>query len=163
VGRESFYELFDDKLECMLVAHAMLIDDLDEAVRSAYAQPGPWPDRFRRALGAALEGFAADPEASRFALVELVPAGTASRERFRLVFARFVELLEDGIGTDGPRPDLAQASDLAVSAALARIYEEIQRGRTAQLPQLLPTLTFELLVPYVGEEVARAQERAAAS
>ncbi len=162
VGRESFYELFDDKLECMLAAHAILIDDLDEAVRAAYAQPGPWPDRFRRALGAALEWFAADPEASRFALVELVPAGTASRERFRLVFARFVELLEDGIGADGPRPDLAQASDLAVSAALARIYEEIQRDRTAQLPQLLPTLTFELLVPYIGEEAAREQERAAA-
>jgi AcrR family transcriptional regulator len=163
VGRESFYELFDDKLGCMLAAHAVLIDDLDQAVRTAYAQPGPWPDRFRQALGAALEWFAADPDASRFALVELVPAGTVSRERFRLVFARFVELLEDGIGADGPRPELAQASDLAVSAALARIYEEILRGRTAELPRLLPTLTFELLVPYVGEALAREQERAAAA
>jgi AcrR family transcriptional regulator len=163
VGRESFYELFDDKLACMLAAHQILIDDLEEAVRSAYGQPGPWPDRFRRALGAALEWFAADPEASRFALVELVSAGTVSRERFRLVFAHFVELLEDGIGADGPRPDLAQASDLAVSAALARIYEEILHERTAQLPRLLPTLTFELLVPYIGEEAAREQERAAAS
>jgi AcrR family transcriptional regulator len=163
VGRESFYELFDDKLECMLAAHQILIDDLDQTVRTAYAQPGPWPDRFRTALQAALEWFAADPEASRFALVELVSAGTVSRERFRLVFARFVGLLEDGIGADGPRPDLAQASDLAVSAALARIYEEILHERTARLPRLLPTLTFELLVPYVGEEVAREQERAAAS
>lgn len=163
VGRESFYELFDDKLECMLAAHAILIDDLDGAVRAAYARPGSWPERFRWALGAALEWFAADPEASRFALVELVPAGPISRERFRQVFARFVGLLEDGIGADAPRPDLAQASDLAVSAALARIYEEIQQGRTAQLRELLPTLTFELLVPYVGEEAAREQERAAAA
>lgn len=162
VGRESFYELFDDKLECMLAAHAILIDDLDRAVRTAYARPGPWPDRFRWALEAALEWFAADPEASRFALVELVSAGTVSRERFRLVFARFVGLLEDGIGADGPRPALAQASDLAVSAALAQIYEEVLQERTAQLPRLLPTLTFELLVPYIGEEAAREQERAAA-
>jgi AcrR family transcriptional regulator len=162
VGRESFYELFADKRECMLAAHAILIDDLDRAVRNAYAQPGAWPDRFRWALAAALDWFAADPEASRFALVELIPAGTVSRERFRLVFARFVELLEDGIGAEGPRPELAQASDLAVSAALARIYEEILRERTERLPDLLPTLTFELLVPYIGEEAAREQERAAA-
>jgi len=163
VGRESFYELFDDKLECMLAAHAILIDDLDRAVRTAYARPGRWPDRFRSALQAALEWFAADPEATRFALVELVSAGRVSRERFRAVFARFVELLEDGVGADGLRPDLAQASDLAVSAALARVYEEVLHDRTARLPELLPTLTFELLVPYVGEEEARAQERAAAA
>ncbi len=162
VGRESFYELFADKRDCMLAAHAILIDDLERTVRQAYARPGAWPERFRWALAAALEWFAADPEASRFALVELTSAGMASRDRFQEVFSRFVELLEDGSGEGAPRPELAQASDLAVSAALARVYEEIVQGRTAQLPALLPTLTFELLVPYVGEEAARAQERVAA-
>jgi AcrR family transcriptional regulator len=162
VGRESFYELFADKRDCMLAAHAILIDDLERTVREAYARSGAWPERFRWALAAALEWFAADPEASRFAVVELTSAGTVSRERFREVFSRFVGLLEDGTGEDAPRPELAQASDLAVSAALARVYEEVVQGRTAQLPSLLPTLTFELLVPYVGEEAARAQQRAAA-
>src|ERR687889_678432 len=36
VGRESFYELFDDKLDCMLAAHKILIDNLEERVREAY-------------------------------------------------------------------------------------------------------------------------------
>jgi AcrR family transcriptional regulator len=161
VGRESFYELYADKRECVLAAHAILIDDLEEAVRAAYGQPGPWPDRFRRALAAALDWFATDPEASRFALVELASVGPVSWERFRAVFARFVGLLEDGVGADGPHPDIAQASDLAVGAALARIHDEVVRERTEQLPRLLPTLTFELLVPYVGEEAAREQRRAA--
>src|SRR5215218_10842509 len=39
VGRESFYELFDDKLDCMLAAHKILIDDLEERVRKAYEKP----------------------------------------------------------------------------------------------------------------------------
>ena len=40
VGRESFYELFDDKLDCMLAAHKILADDLEERVRAAYLERG---------------------------------------------------------------------------------------------------------------------------
>ena len=89
-------------------------------------------------------------------------AGPVSRERFRREFGRFVDLLDDGL--DGAtEPDLPQASGLAVSAALARIYEEVVQGRTARLPSLLPELTFELLVPYVGEAAATAQRQRAAA
>ena len=35
VGRESFYELFDDKLDCMLAAHKLLVDSLAEQTRNA--------------------------------------------------------------------------------------------------------------------------------
>jgi hypothetical protein len=42
---------------------------------------------------------------------------------------------------------------------LARIYEEIVLGRTTELPRLLPDLTYDLLVPFVGEEVAREEQR----
>ena len=38
VGRESFYELFDDKLDCMLAAHKILVDDLETRVRAAYVR-----------------------------------------------------------------------------------------------------------------------------
>jgi hypothetical protein len=48
-------------------------------------------------------------------------------------------------------------------ATLAAVYEEVVRERTAELPSLLPELTFELLVPFVGEEAARVQERRAAA
>ena len=39
---------------------------------------------------------------------------------------------------------------------MARIYEEVVLGRAAELPRLLPDLTYGFLVPFVGEEVARA-------
>jgi AcrR family transcriptional regulator len=162
VGRESFYELFSDKRECMLAAHAILMDDLDGKVRAAYLKPGAWEERVTDALAAALEWFAADPAVSRFTLVELAAAGPISRERFRDEFGRFVELLDDG-REGAPPPQLPQASELAVSATLARVYEEVVRERTAALPSLLAELTFELLVPYVGEEDAREQQRRAAA
>lgn len=155
VGRETFYELFDDKLDCMLAAHKLLVDSLEEQVRAAYVSDEPWPLRMRRALAATLDWFAADPNVARFTLVELSTVGPAFRPRFRAEFARGVTLLEDGAGKDGPEPELAQAYTLAVGAILARIYEEVVLGRTALLPRLLPDLTYELLVPFIGEGLAR--------
>jgi AcrR family transcriptional regulator len=162
VGRESFYELFSDKRECMLAAHAILMDDLESKVRAAYMKPGTWEERVTDALAAALEWFAADPAVSRFTLVELAAVGPVSRERFRDEFGRFVELLESGLDR-APRPQLPQANSLAVSATLARVYEEVVNERTATLPSLLGELTFELLVPYVGEDEAREQQRRVAT
>ncbi len=156
VGRESFYELFDDKLDCMLAAHKLLIDSLDEQVREVYIADGPWPQRMRSALAATLDWFAADPEVARFTLVELSTVGPAFRSTFQAEFARAISLLEEGLGDNGPEPELAQANELAVGAILARIYEEIVLGRAGELPRLLPDLTYELLVPFVGEEQARA-------
>jgi AcrR family transcriptional regulator len=163
VGRESFYELFDDKLDCMLAAHKMLLDELEERVQAAYGEDGPWPGRIRKALGATLEWFAADPEAARFTMVEASTFGPAFREVFQTEYARFTKLLDDGIGEDGPSPELASATKLAVGATLARIYEEIFLGRATELPRLLPDLTYELLVPYVGEAVAREEQQRARS
>lgn len=156
VGRESFYELFDDKLDCMLAAHKLLIDDLEERVRESYVAEGPWPQRTREALSATLDWFAADPDVARFTLVELSTVGPAFRSTFRAEFARAIALLEEGLGEDGPEPELAQANELAIGAILARIYEQIVLGRAAELPRLLPDLTYELLVPFVGEDEARA-------
>ncbi len=51
---------------------------------------------------------------------------------------------------------------MAIGAGIAKVYEEVVCGRTADLPSLLPELTYELLVPFVGEEAARTEQRRAA-
>jgi AcrR family transcriptional regulator len=162
VGRESFYELFDDKLDCMLAAHKILIDNLEQRVREVYCGSAPWPERARNALAVTLDWFAADSEAARFTLVELSTIGPAFRDTFQAEYARFTKLLDEGIGDDGPSPELSGATGLAVGAILARIYEEVVIGRASELPRLLPELTYGFLVPIVGEEAARAEQQRAA-
>jgi AcrR family transcriptional regulator len=163
VGRESFYELFDDKRQCMLTAHSLLVDDLVARVEAVYSTVGPWEDRVREGLSVALDWFASSPDVGRFTLVEVSAIGPASLERFEAEFNRFIKLLDDGRGGGAPQPQFPQAASLAISGALARVYEEVIHERTAELPSLLPGLTFELLVPFVGEEAARVQERRAAA
>lgn len=163
VGRESFYELFDDKLACMVAAHKILLDDLEERIRAAYIGTAPWPQRVREGLGVTLEWFAADPEASRFLLVETSTVGPEFRSIFKREYARFTGMLDDGFDDTTPGPELTEATSLGVGALMARIYEEILLDRVAQLPGLLPDLTYDFLVPFVGEEAARDQQRIAAA
>lgn len=161
VGRESFYELFNDKLDCMLAAHKILVDSLEEQVREVYDAPGPWGERVRYALGTTLEWFASDTETAKFMLVEPGTVGLASRAIFQAEFNRFINLFDEGLEKDGPEPELAEATTLAIGATLARIYEEVILDRAAELPRLLPDLTYDLMVPFVGEEEARAEQQRA--
>jgi hypothetical protein len=146
----------------MLTAHSLLIDDLEARVKAAYMAPEPWVDRVRESLSVALGWFAADPAVGRFTLLEMGAVGPVSRDRFETDFNRFIELAEEGRGEGAPSPELPHATLLAISGIMARVYEEVVCGRTAELPSLLPELTFEVLVPFVGEEAAREQERLAA-
>ncbi len=163
VGRESFYELFNDKRACMVAARQLLIEDLAEAIAVAYSGPGPWVDRVREALAATLRWFAEDPIAGRVIMLELAALGPVSREIFQEEFDRFTRLLDEGLDDSARRPEVPRATGLAVGAAFARIYDEVARGRTDALPAMLPELTYEVLVPFLGEAEAREQERRAAA
>lgn len=155
VGRETFYELFDDRRDCMLAAHANLLDELEARVRVAYLGPEPWPQRVRDAVAAALEFFAERPAVARFLLVELFAVGAPARERFQEGFSRFVALLDEGLDEGRVNGGPVRPTSLAVGAVAARTYEEVVVGRAAELPRLVPELTYELLVPFVGEAAAR--------
>jgi TetR/AcrR family transcriptional regulator len=155
VGRESFYELFDDRRDCVLAAHALLLDDLVASTEAAYAGSGDWVERCRATLAALLDWFAADPVAGRFLLVELAAVGPEFHERFEAGFDRFVEVIDSGLDPDLPEPEPLPATSLAVGAAISRVYGEVAGGRTEELPRLVPALTYEVLVPFLGEEAAR--------
>jgi AcrR family transcriptional regulator len=161
VGRESFYELFDGKLDCMLAAHKLLLDNLVERVREVYLTEGPWPQRVKSALEMALEWLASDPDVPRFLLIEISTIGPPFRPIFQAEYARFVELFDEGRDESAPDPELSHATNLAIGAVWAKIYEEVVRGRGAELPGLLPEITYGLLVPFLGEAEAQAVASAA--
>lgn len=163
VGRESFYELFEDRRACVLAAHQALLDDLVEQVRAAYDGPGEWVERCRATLRVLLEWFATDPALGRFLLVEPAAVGPEFHEIFQAGFDRFVEVIDSGLDADLPDPNPLPATSLAVGAAIARVYGEVAAGRTEDLPALLPQLTYETLVPFLGEAAAREAADAGAT
>lgn len=161
VGRESFYKHFSDKEECFLAANDVLLAALEERVGQAYRQPGNWPEQMHLSLAAALEWLATDPDVAQVLLIEVGTVGLVACDRLRATFHRFVCLLDDGVTSLEGAPELPNVASIAGGAVFARIYEEVALGRAATLPDLLPQLTFELLLPYIGEEDAWALSRSA--
>jgi AcrR family transcriptional regulator len=162
VGRESFYRYFENKEDCFLAANDVLIGHLETEIEAAYELAGPWPTRVRVALAAALRWLAADPDVSRVMLIEMGTVGPVATERFRRNFHRLSELLDEGKKLSGEAAvELPSITRIAGAAVFARVYEEVAMGDARALPALAPELTFELLVPFLGE-VAAARERVAA-
>jgi AcrR family transcriptional regulator len=156
VGRETFYELFEDRRACVLEAHQVLLDGLIGEVGAIYAGPGEWVERCRVTITTLLEWFAADPLGGRFLLVELAAIGPEFHERFQAGFERFVAMIDSGLDPDLPVPEPLPATSLAVGAAISRVYGEVAAGRAQDLVALAPSLTYEVLVPFLGEDEARA-------
>jgi AcrR family transcriptional regulator len=162
VGRETFYKHFNDKEDCFIAANDALVRNLEVEVAKAYDQPGAWPDRVRHGVAAILEWFAASPEAARVMMIEIGTVGPIAGTRFRDTLRRFTRRLDEGRKFVDNVPDLPHLSSIAGGAVYARIYEQVAVRDTASLPQLLPQLTFEVLLPYIGEEAAAREREVAA-
>lgn len=163
VGRETFYKHFKDKEDCFVTANDALVADLEAVVKEAYGQPGRWPERVRRGLASILEWFAASPEIARVMMIEMGTVGPLASARFRETFSRFTALLDEGKELVENAPALPNLSSIAGGAVFARVYEEVALGNTTDVTRLLPQLTFELLLPYIGEEAASKERDAAAA
>jgi hypothetical protein len=89
--------------------------------------------------------------------------GPIASDRFRETFSRFTALLDDGQEFIEEAANLPNLANIAGGAVFARVYEEVALGNATSLPHLMPELTFELLLPYIGEEAADKERDAAAA
>lgn len=164
VSRATFYELFEDKEDCFLTAYDELIGAVVAGFEGAYREADGWPDKVRNGLEALLALLAANPDSARVAIVEVIGAGPLAGERLRDAAELFLPFVEEGRreadGADVLTRDLSRA---VVGGIASTIVDEIQAGRTAALPTLLPELLYTALVPFLGHERARAEMSAAAA
>lgn len=167
-SRATFYKHFDDKHDCFLAAYDLATERVLAAVEIACNAEWPWLERARSGLVALVELLAADPELARTVVVEAAAAGAETRQRQIELIGRLAQSLERGRDGEGPIELPANTGAMAVSAVNGLLFEEIQNGRAALLPERLPELLFALLVPFLGpagavEQMRRSQDRLRAS
>jgi AcrR family transcriptional regulator len=162
VSRRTFYELFADKDDCLLVAY-------DHAERRAWARAvaavagasgADWPHRVHVAVGAAMDFLAAEPATARVFTLEartLLPLA----ERQRGAEQRIAAILRAGNRTesDSDLPEETERTLVGNVAALAGSY--VLSGATELLPSLTAQLAEHLLLPYREAEVGAAEASAA--
>ena len=163
VGRETFYELFDDKRDCVLAAHQSSPTTSSAGARAptwgrASGPNGPATPWRRRSTGS--PPTRRRPASCWSSWARSAPSrGSASRGLRPLR-----RLLDDGLEEADCSPDVARRDEPRGRRDRRPRLRGGRAGRAAELPQLLPELTYELLVPFLGEEAARAEQvRAIAS
>ena len=159
VSRTTFYELFDDKLDCFLAAYQMASDVLLELMAEELDEPEHADDstpfeKLERLLSAYLRTLAENPVLARVFLVEVYAAGPRAIQRRSDSLEQLVDLVApthpDGTGLLGPDADQRFAAEVLVSAVSSKVTIAVGLGQTEQLPNLRrPMLDFaaEILDP----------------
>lgn len=163
VSTAEFKAEFSGKDECLFAAYDRLTEKVVAQASAACGRPDPWPDRVRFGLDSLLQAIAAYPEMAR-ALTRSFPGiRPAAYERYVSLLSRFVPFMREGRDYSGVEEDLpGEVELLAVGAAEAIIFSEVDAGRAERLPEMLPEILFSVLVPFMGPERAADEMRSAA-
>jgi AcrR family transcriptional regulator len=179
VSRRTFYELFDDREDCVLAAFEQAVDRAAAVVVPAYEDANrragsAWAGRIRAGLGALLEFLDEEPAMGCLCVVDALAAEREVLERR----ARVLEVLIDAVHKGGARPRSADAkapgavageagvgggrasrpprivAEGAVGAVLAVIYARLREHDPKPLAGLLNQMMGMIVLPYLGPGAA---------
>ncbi len=162
VSRATFYELFRDKEDCFHAAMEVSLADAMGSILSVYSPDKPWATMVRDAAAAFLDLLAGRPTFARMALVEAPSSGERAFELYASGKRVLQSLLDRG--RDDPVEEEAipsSAGRAALSGAESLIVGQILAGNAGRLRELLPDVVYICTVPYLGQDEALRQARAA--
>jgi len=163
VSAAEFEAEFEGKDDCLFAAYDCLTERVVATASGDCDQTGPWPARVRSGLEALLQAVAAYP-ALATALTRSFPGiRPAAYQRYVDLLSRFEPFMREGREYSGLEEELpGEVELLAVGAAEAIIFGEVDAGRASRLPQMLPEILFSVLVPFMGPDRAADEMRSAA-
>lgn len=162
VSRRTFYDHFGNKEDAFLAAYDLVVVQLVDVVDSAYGSGSAWPEQIRLAVAAFLGHLAASPDIAHLCLVEILAAGPRALERRTSAMRQFHPyFLPDPAELPATVLDAPLAAEAAIGGLYEIVYGRILAQETATLPDLLPSLLRNLLLPFIGSTRADAEFRAA--
>jgi AcrR family transcriptional regulator len=180
VSRRTFYELFDDREDCLAAAFEYAVGRAAAVVLPAYEGDrggGAWEQRIRAGLGALLEFFDEQPGMGGLCVVDSLAAERDVLARR----ARVVGVLIDAVHSGGARPrgragatapvagmgeggavgvavrPARIVAEGAVGAVLAVIHARLCERDPKPLAGLLNQLMGMIVLPYRGPEAAQRE------
>ncbi len=163
VTMAEFEAEFGDRDTCLFAAYDYLAEHTLERVTRSWKGGQKWPARVRAGLLGLLEAVAAEPLMAK-AMTRSFPAiRPAAYDRYVDLLASFEPFLTEGRRYAEVTEDLpGEVELLAVGAAEALIFAEVDAGRAKRLPEMLPEILFSVLVPFMGPDRAAEEMRDAA-
>jgi AcrR family transcriptional regulator len=157
VSRPTFYEHFANKEACFLAAFDATATRLRERVAAAADKGGDsLRDRLRFGLETILHFAATEPDAARTLIVEARAASPDAVMRRDDLLDHFAECI--GAKVRELIPDAPSRSPVTAAGIVggieALLYARLNKGETADLDSLLPSMMYFLVLPFEGHSAA---------
>jgi AcrR family transcriptional regulator len=141
VSRKTFYELFDNKQDCLVATYALIVGEAIRRLEIAIRDSDGWPGRAEAAISTLFASARENPGALRLSLLEIPAAGAAAVERRERSVAAFEPFIRDALEL---APGEGSVSNLALKAIVGGfnrvLYRRVLRGEGSQLDALVPDL-----------------------
>jgi AcrR family transcriptional regulator len=154
VSRRTFYELFQDRGDCLLAAIEWALALAAERAGAAYEGQDAWVDRVRAGLHELLAFFDEEPQLAWLCIGQSAAVGPGALALRGEMLDRLAALLDEGgrgAGSEQPPPLAAEA---VVGGALSIIHTRLLKPEAPPLSSLLAPLMSMIVLPYLGREAA---------
>jgi AcrR family transcriptional regulator len=159
VSRRTFYELFENREECLLAMFEDALATIGTEIDGAGLDGLSWRERTRGGLVAILGFFDREPVLARVCVVQILRGDESVLERRAEILARLAERIDEGreaSGRDRSVPPLT--AEGLVGAAHAILYTRLLKPDGEPLMGLLNGLMGMIVLPYLGPEIARREQ-----
>ena len=157
VSRRTFYELFDDREDCLLAAFEQALEFASGRVLPAYSSESSWRERIRASLSALLSFLDEEPVVGKLLIVESLSGGPRTLERRRQAIVRITSAIDEGreeAKAAAPPPLTAEG---IVGGVLSVIHSRLVEADAGPLVGLLNQLMSMIVLPYLGATAARRE------
>jgi AcrR family transcriptional regulator len=155
VSHKTFYEHFTSKNQAFAAAFEVAGQQTLSAAANAYTAESDWPQAVHAALRSLARYLSDDPSFTRMTLVEVLAAGPDALTQRDQILQSFSLLLKPGQQYSVSALTVPAIAPEAISGGILEVlYFYISNDRAADLPQLVPQLTYIALAPFIGTEQA---------
>jgi AcrR family transcriptional regulator len=142
VSRKTFYELFDNKQDCLLATFDMISAEALRRLERAYHAASGWPGRVEAGIGALFASALENPGALRLSLLEIPAVGPAGIERRERSIERYKQFISDALEFAPGDGALSDVTLTAIVGGINRVlYRRVLRGDAAEHAALVADLT----------------------
>lgn len=160
VSRRTFYELFENRDECLLALLKSAVEQIVAELNAAGLGGLCWRERVRGGLWVILCFFDREPTLARVCLVESRRSSGISLEYRQGVIDRLVAIVEEGRGEESRVKEAGVVTAQGVVGGLLEVlYSRSLRTPGKPLGNLIGELTGMMVLPYLGAAAAQREQR----
>lgn len=159
VSRRTFYDLFENREDCLLAALENALEMIRGELAYADLDGLSWRERVRTGLATILGFFDREPVLARVCVVQALRGGPRVLERREQVLGELARVVDEGrFESARSRECPSVTAEGLVGASFTILYGRLLRGETEPLMSLLGELMGMIVLPYQGPAAARREQ-----